>query len=402
MSEVLQALEAAKAAILGGAPADAATEDPAPAVLEAAPEPATETESDATTTPPDADAPPRRAAMLAPAARYSAAEIARANALVLAAPAARAALGPLTVALAGPEPLLPAEAPATQARVMLGGVALTLDLGWRTTETLADLTRAPDVDALLADPPLAALALEAAAAPLLDRIERAAGVRIEIQDWRVAASEPTPPEPGEDLLQWAVNGLDRAPERATLRGERAVLDLALEHLSRAAEASRRGAEEAEGALFLPAALRLPTTRLTLGELSRLAPGDVVLDGFDRRDLRLCVISRRWRAALEEEVRVSIEDLADPAETAAEAETADLNSVGDAAAELADAELNVSFELARTSLPLSTARRLAPGYVFSLDRAVTSEVDIIVSNRRFGRGRLVEIDGEIGVEIVRIG
>ncbi len=55
-----------------------------------------------------------------------------------------------------------------------------------------------------------------------------------------------------------------------------------------------------------------------------------------------------------------------------------------------------------AVPVSTARRLAPGYVFSLDRSVSAEVDIIVSNRRFGRGRIVEIDGEIGVEIVRIG
>lgn len=347
---------------------------------------------------------PRRPVIVTPARACTRRAAQRTNAIVLAAPAAAATLGALTARLAMPGQNFPPEPAASHATVSLGGVRITLELGARVT---AVLLRALDVsrpDALLEDPMLAALAVEAVAASLIGRIEQAAGVAVTIDSWRAGPMPVEPGEPARDRLEWVVDSPENAPERAALIGARAMIDLVLEHLGRAAAEAGAGVAETEAALSLPTALRLPSTVLTLAELSALEPGDVVFDRFDRQDLRLCVCSRRWRVALEEDKRVTIQDEANPTEAAVEAELSTLPEMGaeEGGADLADAELAVSFELARTTVPVSTARRLAPGYVFSLDRSVSAEVDIIVSNRRFGRGRIVEIDGEIGVEIVRIG
>ncbi len=404
MSDVLDALSAAKAAIRSEAEARASLRQ-REATGEALPQGVTANDIDGDPAPLllTDTVKQARPVIVTPAATYTGAEMRRKNAIVLAAPAARAELGALTATLARPEDLFPAEPAASHAIAALGGVRVAFELGRRATDTLMTQLGVTEAHALFEDPAFAALALEAAAGPLIEQIERATGVALVLEQWNAGPRLDTDTA-RQDRLEWVVDGLQDGPERAALCGDSAILDLALDHLGRAAAEAGGGAIRAEAVLQLPAALRLPSTRLTLAEISRLEPGDLVLDGFDWRDLRLCVSRARWRVALEEDKRVSILETASPTEAAVEAELSHLpEAASDAdSASISDAELAVSFELARTTVPLSTARRLEPGFVFPLDRAVSAEVDIIVSNRRFGRGRIVEIDGEIGVEIVRVG
>jgi type III secretion protein Q len=67
----------------------------------------------------------------------------------------------------------------------------------------------------------------------------------------------------------------------------------------------------------------------------------------------------------------------------------------------DIPLKLLFELGRVELPLGELRRLAPGAVIPLPRAIDDSVDISANGRRIGRGTLVRIGDSLGVRITRL-
>lgn len=68
--------------------------------------------------------------------------------------------------------------------------------------------------------------------------------------------------------------------------------------------------------------------------------------------------------------------------------------------LDDLEVEVRFELGRSQMPLGQLQMLAEGGVIPLERDYSSPVDVVVGGRRVGEGEIVDIDGKIGVRLVR--
>lgn len=79
-----------------------------------------------------------------------------------------------------------------------------------------------------------------------------------------------------------------------------------------------------------------------------------------------------------------------------------DAIEDDAAELDDLPVRLAFELGRLELPLAEVTTLGVGHVFELGREAAQSVDVLANGRRIGRGRIVDIAGSLGVQIVRIG
>ncbi len=69
--------------------------------------------------------------------------------------------------------------------------------------------------------------------------------------------------------------------------------------------------------------------------------------------------------------------------------------------LMDVNLRFTVELGRTTMYIKDVMLLAEGSIVELDKNVGDEVDILVNDRLFGRGRLVIMDEFFGVQITHI-
>jgi type III secretion protein Q len=85
-----------------------------------------------------------------------------------------------------------------------------------------------------------------------------------------------------------------------------------------------------------------------------------------------------------------EIMSDPADTS------------DAAAILDDVPVRLTFDLGDRDIPLGELRSLQPGYVFNLGRDPRSTVTIRANGRPIGEGELVDIEGRVGVSVLRLG
>lgn len=65
------------------------------------------------------------------------------------------------------------------------------------------------------------------------------------------------------------------------------------------------------------------------------------------------------------------------------------------------DIDLAFEVGRTTVELTELRSLAPGYVFALGRDPKTSVDVMANGRRIGRGEIVSIGDTLGVRIVRL-
>jgi len=72
-----------------------------------------------------------------------------------------------------------------------------------------------------------------------------------------------------------------------------------------------------------------------------------------------------------------------------------------ASRLMDVPVRVDVVLGEARLSMDELMGLTPGAVIALERAVTDQVDIYVSDRLMARGRLVIADGELGVTLSEI-
>jgi len=69
--------------------------------------------------------------------------------------------------------------------------------------------------------------------------------------------------------------------------------------------------------------------------------------------------------------------------------------------LLDVTLHFTVELGRTMMYIKDVLNLGEGSIVELDKNVGDEVDILVNDRLFGRGRLVVLDEFFGVHITHI-
>ncbi len=66
------------------------------------------------------------------------------------------------------------------------------------------------------------------------------------------------------------------------------------------------------------------------------------------------------------------------------------------------EVLVSFELERRTMKLQDAKNITNGYTFALECSKDSPVTLRVNGKKIGMGKLVDMDGLLGVEVVIIG
>lgn len=66
------------------------------------------------------------------------------------------------------------------------------------------------------------------------------------------------------------------------------------------------------------------------------------------------------------------------------------------------ELPVVFELERRLLTVRDVEALAPGYTFALGGDALSPVTLTVNGRPVARGRLVDLNGTLGVQLTEVG
>jgi len=85
----------------------------------------------------------------------------------------------------------------------------------------------------------------------------------------------------------------------------------------------------------------------------------------------------------------------------------LESSGEASANpagielLKDVSLTVQAELGRTNRQVKDILRLQVGAVLQLDKEAGEPVDILVNDKAIARGKVVEIDGQYGVQVTEI-
>jgi type III secretion system YscQ/HrcQ family protein len=72
-----------------------------------------------------------------------------------------------------------------------------------------------------------------------------------------------------------------------------------------------------------------------------------------------------------------------------------------AALASDVPIELHVELARFSLPLGELARLAPGDVLTTGRRIGEHVTLRAGTRALAEGELVDVDGEIGVRVLRV-
>ena len=69
--------------------------------------------------------------------------------------------------------------------------------------------------------------------------------------------------------------------------------------------------------------------------------------------------------------------------------------------LLDVSLRFTVELGRTQMYIKDVLMLGEGSVVELDKSVGDEVDILINDRHFGRGKLIIMDEYFGVQITHI-
>jgi type III secretion protein Q len=240
------------------------------------------------------------------------------------------------------------------------------------------------------------LLIELAGAAPLDAMERALALPVALTDFRIETSHDAPDALGllgtlADLTFTAL--LLWPPERADALG--ALLG--------------RPSAILGSDILIDVAFRVGTTRLTIGLLASLIPGDVVLlDCTALKDGQVAVVcGERWLAFAGQQAARATQttDLMPIAGDMHRIWTAaDLTMMNDDPknpTKLDDIEVTLVFEIGRLAVPLGELRMLAPGHVFDLGHDPKSAVEILSGGRRIGRGEVVQIGDAIGVRVVRI-
>ncbi|SPA01651.1 SctQ: non flagellar T3S system conserved protein. FliN/MopA/SpaO family [Cupriavidus taiwanensis] len=170
-------------------------------------------------------------------------------------------------------------------------------------------------------------------------------------------------------------------------------------------------------LPVPVAVRIGTTRLALGEMHGIEPGDIVgIDDWHSQGSALevrCTTGRHgpdW-TALAEGRRLVVQagvgstevsngahmEEQDPARQAQPIPHPD--AAQPSLSRLDQLEVTLRFEVGDVAVPLAELRAVAPGYVFELPQPLKqSEVRIVANGNRIGTGTLIAVGNRLGVRI----
>ena len=242
-----------------------------------------------------------------------------------------------------------------------------------------------DLAALPAD--LAGLLLEIALIDLVHAWERASGRCVSLTE---AAPHAADPGPGLRLLLGTQDGDTLCAVHLACSQAQADAVLATWPV------------QPRSLLWLPlaAVLRIGATRITHGVLASLRPGDAVL--LEDRTA-LLVVAERWSATAAvaagrwtlTEAPHPLRDHPEGTQTMAEP-----HEDGAPAANGDELPVTLTFEVGRLVLEFGEVRRFGPGSVIELPTR-QKLVQIAANGRRVGEGELVEVDGALGVRIIRL-
>lgn len=187
----------------------------------------------------------------------------------------------------------------------------------------------------------------------------------------------------------------------------------------------RAGAEALASLPIALVLEVGHATVTAAELATLTPGDVVVldgasvrlagqqvSGADARRagqqvagtgvLRAAGATRtRWLVTIADGV-ARLEGRARNEERRMTRDTTTASRSGDAMELVGDAPIELRVELARISVPLEDLAQLKPGEVIATGRALGAEVVLRAGERVIATGELVDVDGELGVRVLRLG
>jgi len=156
-------------------------------------------------------------------------------------------------------------------------------------------------------------------------------------------------------------------------------------------------------------VRVLAASLPVAALRALRQGDVVLADWAGADEVLLVAGERliWRGRRQgQAVLVTSARLAARhtgfGDWMMEEPASSLEDIGQDAADIGELPVRLAFELGRLEIKLAELETLGPGHVFQLGGDEAQPVDIVANGRRIGRGRIVTVGGEIGVQVVWIG
>ncbi len=184
---------------------------------------------------------------------------------------------------------------------------------------------------------------------------------------------------------------------------------------------------------VPLTLEAGEVRLTLDEYKNLEPGDVLLAGtmmpLKKLDAGtpLELVARiggrfRYQAQLTQKTITIMHPLVDMMHeedmeqdfydqdeelSEAVADTGDDESIADMGsdepiADVGQVEVNLVFELGRTTLTVDELSTIRSGHVFEMSAPVDQAVTLRANGKNIGRGVLVDVGGRVGVQVLQLG
>ncbi len=156
-------------------------------------------------------------------------------------------------------------------------------------------------------------------------------------------------------------------------------------------------------------VRVAAATFSVGEISRLSPGDIVLVEQCCRQTHaaVAVIAEHLVAPIEltaaggQFVTAPMPGRGSAWEWSMETMAGKPSGDGEQNGVLDDLPVKLVFELGRVDLSLREIRQLAPGAVVALARPLEDSVDVVANGRRIGRGHLIQIGDSLGVRLARL-
>lgn len=302
-----------------------------------------------------------------------------------------------------PDPLC---APVAWLHLRIGGARMAVGFesltGLRNWSSLVD-AKAPDS--------LVAACVEMMGKPVWQAIAEHTGSAVDVLGFEGAAHEAPAAVSRVGLQLEQADGPLRIRAVACLQ-DKAALALAVSMaptLTRTMSpvAASHDADLTLDALPIQLAAELGRTRLPIGELTDLAPGDAVLvERLKRRGttaLRLCggASAATLGECMFNELGLEIVAIDEPR---GEKPMTDESLMQPEAAHVSQAieqmQVELRFELARWRTTIGELRRMQPGSVVELSRPVDGEnVTLWVEHRCVGRGRVVMVGDELAVQVL---
>lgn len=180
-----------------------------------------------------------------------------------------------------------------------------------------------------------------------------------------------------------------------LVGETGQYEVAIEEILSLGEPDAQGHMAPQGEQFVEDEQQEQSRRLS-------APlADVTAELQRAAAARAASGNARPLATLRDDAREPLAEHSEDEEGEAYEEEGEEEPLPESAAMLDDVSVPMVVELGRVEVSAADIVGLRPGQVIELSRAPGDAVDLVVDNRRIGKGELVEIEGELGVRILSL-